>query len=102
MRNGKGPTLLLRSDMDALPVEEKTGLPYASKVTAKGPAGTMVPVMHACGHDIHMTSLVGTAAMLAKKKDKWPGTLILMRQPAEEAGDGEKRMRLDSQETECT
>ncbi len=92
MRNGNGPTLLLRTDMDALPVEEKTGLPYASKVTVKGPAGTMVPVMHACGHDIHMTSLVGAATMLAKMKDKWQGTLLLIGQPAEETGSGAKEM----------
>ena len=92
MRNGKGPTLMLRTDMDALPVEEKTGLPYASKVTVKGPAGTMVPVMHACGHDIHMTSLVGAATMLAKMKDRWQGTLVLIGQPAEETVDGAKGM----------
>src|SRR5262249_42643794 len=71
MRNGKGPTLLLRADMDALPVAEKTGLPYASQVTAKDDAGRSVPVMHACGHDVHMTSLVGAAALLAKAKNLW-------------------------------
>ncbi len=92
MRNGKGPTLLLRADMDALPVEEKTGLPYASKVTVKGPGGNLVPVMHACGHDVHMTSLVGAAAMLAKMKDRWQGTLLLIGQPAEETVHGAKGM----------
>lgn len=92
IRNGKGPTLMLRTDMDALPVEERTGLPYASKVMVKGPGGTTVPVMHACGHDIHMTTLVGTATMLAKMKDKWQGTLLLIGQPEEETGNGAKRM----------
>src|SRR6202795_3251010 len=73
MKNGDGPTVLVRTDLDALPVEEKTGLPYASKVKTKNDAGVEVSVMHACGHDIHMTSLLGTAKMLATLKDQWHG-----------------------------
>lgn len=84
LRNGAGPTLLLRADMDGLPVQEQTGLPYASKVTTKDDTGVVVPVMHACGHDVHMTSLVGAAGLLAKAKDRWHGTLVLIGQPAEE------------------
>ncbi len=74
--------MLIRADMDALPVEERTGLSYASKVTVKNDAGAVVPVMHACGHDVHMTSLVGAAALLAKAKSRWKGTLVLVGQPA--------------------
>jgi len=92
MKNGKGPTLLIRADMDALPVEEKTGLPYASAVRVKNDAGDTVPVMHACGHDVHMTSLVGAAALLAKAKKSWRGTLVLVGQPGEEGGDGARKM----------
>jgi amidohydrolase len=88
LKNGKGPTVLLRTDMDALPVEERTGLPYASKVTTKDDSGATVSVMHACGHDVHMTSLVGAATLLAKAKDRWRGTLFLIGQPAEERGGG--------------
>lgn len=95
MKNGKGPTLLVRADMDALPVEEKTGLPYASKVTTKDDAGSDVHVMHACGHDVHMTSLVGAAALLAKAKNLWRGTLVLVGQPAEEGGPGATAMLAD-------
>lgn len=95
MKNGKGPTLLIRADMDALPVEEKTGLPYASTVHAKNDAGETVPVMHACGHDVHMTSLVGAAALLAKAKKLWRGTLVLVGQPAEEGGPGATAMLAD-------
>jgi len=87
-RNGEGPTVLLRADMDALPVKEQTGLPYASTVTAKDAQGNEVPVMHACGHDIHMTFLVGAARVLAQMKDQWQGTVIFIGQPAEEAGGG--------------
>lgn len=76
MKNGAGPTVLVRSDMDALPVEEKTGLPYASTVKTKNDAGQEVSVMHACGHDVHMTTLLGTAKMLAALKDQWRGTLV--------------------------
>jgi amidohydrolase len=95
MKNGGGPTLMLRAELDALPVEERTGLPYASKVTVKGPGGRVVPVMHACGHDLHMTTLVGTAAMLAKMKDRWHGTLMLIGQPAEETINGAEGMLKD-------
>jgi amidohydrolase len=84
MKNGKGPTVLVRADMDALPIEEKTGLPYASKVRVKDDAGVEVPVMHACGHDVHMTSLIGAATLLARAKSRWRGTLVLIAQPAEE------------------
>ena len=92
MKNGAGPTVLVRSDMDALPVEEKTGLPYASKVRTKNDAGMDVNVMHACGHDIHMTALLGTARILADLKNQWHGTLVLVGQPAEESVDGAKAM----------
>ena len=92
LKNGKGPTLLIRADMDALPVEEKTGLPYASTVRVKNDAGDSVPVMHACGHDVHMTSLVGAAVLLARAKKLWRGTLVLVGQPGEEGGDGARKM----------
>ncbi len=95
MKNGKGPTVLVRADMDALPILEKTGLPYASKVTVKNDAGVEVPVMHACGHDVHMTSLIGAATLLAKSKSRWRGTLVLVAQPAEEGGGGAKSMLKD-------
>jgi amidohydrolase len=95
MRNGNGPTLLVRSDMDALPVQEQTGLPYASTVRAKSQTGDDVPVMHACGHDIHMTSLMGTAKMLAQMKSQWHGTLMLIGQPAEEVVKGADGMLRD-------
>ena len=92
MKNGDGPTVLVRTDMDALPVEEKTGLPYASTVKTKNDAGQDVSVMHACGHDIHITNMLGTAKMLAQLKDQWRGTLVLIGQPAEETIDGAKAM----------
>ena len=92
LRNGKGPTVLLRTDMDALPVKEDTGLAYASAVTATGPGGDTVPVMHACGHDVHMTSWLGAATLLAKAKDRWSGTLVLVGQPAEEIVRGARAM----------
>jgi amidohydrolase len=92
MKNGNGPTVMLRTELDALPVEEKTGLPYASKVRTKDDAGHDVPVMHACGHDLHMASLYGTAAVMAKEKQSWHGTLMLIGQPAEETITGAKRM----------
>ncbi|HZI48531.1 MAG TPA: amidohydrolase [Pyrinomonadaceae bacterium] len=95
MKNGAGPTVLVRSDMDALPVEEQTGLPYASTVKTKNDAGQEVSVMHACGHDVHITSLIGTATMLARLKDQWRGTLVLIGQPAEETIDGAKAMLAD-------
>lgn len=95
MKNGAGPTVLVRSDMDALPVEEKTGVPYASTVKTKNEAGQEVSVMHACGHDVHMTSLIGTAKLLAALKDHWRGTLVLIGQPAEEVVGGAKGMLAD-------
>jgi amidohydrolase len=95
MKNGAGPTVLVRSDMDALPVEETTGLSYASTVKTKNDAGQEVSVMHACGHDVHITSLIGTATMLARLKDQWRGTLVLIGQPAEETIDGAKAMLAD-------
>lgn len=92
LKNGAGPTIMLRTELDALPVEEKTGLSYASKVQAKDDAGHDVPVMHACGHDLHMASLLGTAEIMARTKSTWHGTLILIGQPAEETISGAKAM----------
>lgn len=92
MKNGAGPTVLVRTELDALPVDEKTGLPYASKVKTKNDAGQEVSVMHACGHDVHMTSMLGTAKMLGALKDQWSGTLVLIGQPAEEVIDGARSM----------
>jgi len=92
LKNGGGPTVLVRADMDALPVKEQTGLPYASMVTTKDDAGKEVSVMHACGHDVHMTCLTGVARVLAQLKDRWQGTLVLIGQPAEEMVGGAKRM----------
>ncbi len=92
LKNGAGPTVMLRTELDALPVEEKTGLPYASKVHAKDDAGHDVPVMHACGHDLHMAAILGTAAIMAHSKDTWHGTLMLIGQPAEETIGGAKGM----------
>src|SRR5215213_4435393 len=96
MKNGAGPTVLVRTELDALPVDEKTGLPYASKVRTKNDAGVEVAVMHACGHDIHMTSLLGTAKLLSELKSQWQGTLILLGQPSEEAGDGARALLRDN------
>jgi amidohydrolase len=95
LHNGSGPTIMLRTELDALPVPEKTGLPYASHVTTKDDAGHEVPVMHACGHDIHMAALVGTAEIMAKTKDQWHGTLMLIGQPSEERVSGAKAMIAD-------
>jgi len=95
LKNGKGPTVLVRTDMDALPVIEATGLPYASKVRGKDKAGHDVGVMHACGHDMHMTCWIGTARVLTAMKDKWQGTLIMIAQPAEEIGTGARLMLAD-------
>ncbi len=92
LKNGDGPTVYVRTELDALPVEEMTGLPYASKVRAKDDAGRDVGVMHACGHDIHITSFLGTAKMLVELKDQWHGTLVMLAQPAEEAINGAKAM----------
>jgi hippurate hydrolase len=85
----------LRTELDALPVEEKTGLPYASKATAKDSAGKTVPVMHACGHDVHMASWTGAATLLARGKDRWKGTVLMIGQPAEEIVQGAKAMLAD-------
>lgn len=92
LKNGSGPTILVRADMDALPVKEQTGLPYASTVTTKDRAGNEVSAMHACGHDVHMTCFIGTAQVLAQLRARWQGTLVMVAQPAEEAGDGAKKM----------
>ena len=92
MKNGSGPTLLVRSDMDALPVVEQTGLPYASTVRTKNATGEEVGVMHACGHDLHMTTLLGTAKMLSDLRSQWHGTVILVGQPAEEVVRGADAM----------
>src|SRR3989440_1465452 len=88
MKNGTGPTVMVRTDLDALPVEEDTGLPYASKVTAKADNGREVHVMHACGHDAHMSAFIGTARALQRLKDQWSGTIMFIGQPAEEAVGG--------------
>jgi hippurate hydrolase len=95
MRNGDGPVLLLRADMDALPVEEQTGLPFASTVRGTSLAGVESGVMHACGHDTHMTSWIGTARRLAAMRDQWHGTLIMIGQPGEEIGQGAAAMLRD-------
>lgn len=95
MKNGDGPVVLVRTDMDALPVEEETGLPYASKVMAKNNAGEEVHVMHACGHDIHISSFIGVARALAKLKDQWHGTIVFVGQPAEEAFGGARALLQD-------
>jgi hippurate hydrolase len=95
LKNGAGPTVMLRTELDALPVEEKTGLPYASKVHAKDDGGRDVPVMHACGHDLHMAAFIGTAAIMAHSKETWHGTLMLIGQPAEETIGGAKGMLAD-------
>lgn len=95
LANGAGPTVMLRTDMDALPVEEGTGLPYASRATAVNAAGDTVHVMHACGHDVHMTSWIGAATLLADSKERWRGTLVLVGQPAEEVGNGARAMLKD-------
>ena len=92
LHNGDGPTVMLRADMDALPVREQTGLPYASTQTATDSGGKTVPVMHACGHDMHVTWLIGAATILAETRDAWKGTLMLVFQPAEETGTGAQAM----------
>ncbi|HWW16641.1 MAG TPA: amidohydrolase [Candidatus Dormibacteraeota bacterium] len=92
LKNGAGPTVMLRTELDALPVEEKTGLAYSSKVHTKDDAGHDVPVMHACGHDLHMASIVGAATVMAHSKATWHGTLMLIGQPAEETISGAKGM----------
>jgi amidohydrolase len=92
MKNGPGEVVMLRADMDALPVKEQTGLPFASKAVGKLPDGTEAPVMHACGHDTHMTAWLGTARRLAAMKDHWSGTLVMILQPGEEIGVGAQAM----------
>ena len=95
MKNGDGPTVLVRTDTDALPVEEETGLPYASKVVAKNDEGRDVHVMHACGHDTHIAAFIGTARALGKLKDQWHGTIVFVAQPAEEIGTGARSLLKD-------
>jgi len=95
MKNGDGPTVLVRTDMDALPVEEETGLPYASKIVAKNDEGKDVHVMHACGHDTHIAAFIGTARSLGKLKDQWHGTIVFVAQPAEEIGTGARALLKD-------
>ncbi|QFU77577.1 amidohydrolase [Halioglobus maricola] len=95
LENGSGPTLMFRADMDGLPIPEATGLPYASQATGIIPSGDEVPVMHGCGHDVHMTVLLGVASQLAARRDEWQGTLMLVGQPAEEVGKGAKAMLED-------
>jgi len=97
LENGSGPLVMMRADMDGLPVEEKSGLSNESKATQKDPVtGNIVPVMHACGHDVHITSLVGTARQMAARKEQWSGTLMLVVQPAEERVLGARAMRDDN------
>lgn len=90
--NGDGPVVLLRADMDGLPVEELSGLDYASTATARDHTGQFVPVMHACGHDVHVTALIGAVEELVATSDEWAGTLIVLFQPAEEHGGGAQVM----------
>jgi hippurate hydrolase len=96
VRNGPGPTVMIRAELDALPIEEASGLPYASQAKAKGPSGEDVPVMHACGHDMHCAILTGTAGLMLRLKEEWGGTLLLVAQPAEEALGGARCMLRDN------
>ena len=95
MKNGAGPTVLVRTDMDGLPVTEETGVPYASKDTTTNDDGKQVGVMHACGHDIHMSTFIGIARVLAKMKEQWKGTIVFVGQPAEEIGTGARALLKD-------
>lgn len=95
LRNGAGPTVLLRAELDALPVREATGLPYASTVTAPGPDGEPTPVMHACGHDLHVAAMVAAASILARDRSGWRGTVLVAGQPAEETLQGAQAMLAD-------
>jgi len=95
LKNGPGPVVLVRADMDALPIKEATGLPYASTVVGKDLAGKELPIMHACAHDAHVTGLIGTARVLAAMKDRWSGTLVFIGQPAEEIVGGARAMLAD-------
>src|ERR1700676_819729 len=92
LRNGDGPTVMLRADMDALPIQEATGLPYASKATATDREGKTVPVSHMCGHDMHVACLIGATSLFAKSRDAWRGTLMPVFQPGEETAQGAKAM----------
>lgn len=92
LRNGEGPVVWTRADMDALPVQELTGLAYASTATGTDPAGNTVPVMHACGHDMHVTAMIGAVETLVAERDSWSGTLVVLMQPAEEYGAGARAM----------
>jgi hippurate hydrolase len=95
MKNGPGPVLMIRADMDALPIKEQTGLPFASKAVGKLPDGSETPVMHACGHDTHITSWLATARRLVAMRDQWSGTLVMILQSGEETGEGAKAMLAD-------
>ena len=95
LKNGTGPTVMLRTELDALPVKEQTGLAYASQVTTHNESGVEVPVMHACGHDVHMSAWIGTATLLSQARDQWRGTLVLIGQPAEETVGGAAAMLKD-------
>jgi amidohydrolase len=97
MENGPGRTVMLRADMDGLPVKEDTGLPYASTATQEDIDGVVKPVMHACGHDVHLAAIVGAARQLSRRKDQWSGTLVLIGQPAEERLTGARAMIEDGQ-----
>src|SRR6201989_28443 len=92
LRNGEGPSVMLRADMDALPIEEATGLPYASKIKMKDRDGNTVPVGHMCGHDLHVTWLAGATALFAQASDAWRGTLMAVFQPGEETAEGAQAM----------
>src|SRR5437763_9099501 len=102
IKNGDGPVVLVRTDLDALPVQEETGLPYASTVVTKNEKGDDVHVMHACGHDAHISMIIGVARSLAKMKDKWDGTIVLVGQPAEEVGTGARAMLRQGLYAQCT
>src|SRR5256884_253453 len=93
LRNGDGPTVMLRADMDALPIKEATGLPYASTVTGTDPSGETVPVAHSCGHDMHVACLIGATSLFAKSKEAWQGTLMAVFQPGEETEIGRASCR---------
>jgi len=95
LRNGSGPTVMLRADMDALPMAEDTGLPYASTATARDADGNEVPVAHSCGHDLHVTWLIATAQVLATARDAWSGTVLVVFQPGEETAQGARAMVAD-------